>query len=61
MKTMTMYLVLIYAMVVVATSAGAIQHGFDASEHFFTVMGVLNLAFGGYAVYKAWRKENPKE
>ena len=61
MKTITMYLVLIYAMVIVATSAGAIQYGFDASEHFYTVMGALNLVFGGYGIYRAWRKENPKE
>lgn len=60
MKAITMYLVLIYALVIVATSAGAIQYGFDSTEHFYTVVGVLNLVFGGYAIYKAWRKENPK-
>lgn len=60
MKAITMYLVLVYAMVIVATSAGAIQHGCDASAHFYTAMGVLNLVFGGYIIYKVWRKENPK-
>lgn len=56
-----MYALLAYVLVFVATSAGAIQHGFDNAEHFYTAMGVLNLIVGAYASYKVWRSENPKE
>lgn len=55
------YATVLYALVFIAASAGAITHGFDNGEHFFTVMGVLNLIFGGWAAYKVWRGENPKK
>lgn len=56
----TTYAMLIYVVTFIACSAGAIQHGFDANEHFFAVMGVMNLIFGGWGAYKMWRSENPK-
>lgn len=52
MKAITIYLAVVYAFVIVATSAGAIQHGFDASAHFYSVMSALNLVFSGYGLYK---------
>ena len=57
----TFYAVLVYVLVFVAASAGSITHGFDNSEHFFTVVGILNLIFGGWSAYKVWRSENPKQ
>lgn len=57
----TFYAMLIYVVTFIACSAGAIQHGFDANEHFFTAVGVLNLIFGGWAAYKVWRIDNPKQ
>lgn len=61
MKIYMPYVALVYVLVIIAASAGAITHGFDNGEHFFTVMGFLNLAFGGYGAYRIWRSENPKE
>lgn len=57
----TTYAMLIYVVTFIACSAGSIQHGFDANEHFFTVVGGLNLIFGGWAAYKVWRVDNPKQ
>lgn len=54
------YAMLVYVLVFVMASAGAIQHGFDAHEHIFTVAGILNLIFGGWTAYKVWRNDNPK-
>lgn len=61
MKTATIYVALVYVLVIIATSAGCITHGINNAEHFFTVMGVLNLIFGGWGAYKIWRSENPKK
>jgi hypothetical protein len=55
-----LYATVLYALVFIAASAGAITHGFDNGEHFFTVMGVLNLICGGYAIYKVIKSEQPK-
>ena len=60
MKTSSIYLALVYVLVIIATSAGSIYHGVEASEHFYTVMGVLNFIFGCVGAYKIWRSENPK-
>lgn len=56
-----LYATVLYALVFIAASAGAITHGFDNGEHFFTVMGVLNLIFGGWATYKVVKSENPQK
>lgn len=56
-----MYALLVYALVVVATSAGAINYACQNSEHFYTAMGVMNILIGCYSAYKVWRSENPKE
>lgn len=60
MKTSSIYIALVYALVFLTTSVGSIYHGINNSEPFFLVMGVLNLLFGGYGLYKIWRSENPK-
>lgn len=60
MKTSTIYLALVYVLTFIASSVGSIYHGIDNTEHFFTVMGVMNLIFGGWGAYKMWRSENPK-
>ena len=61
MKTSTIYFALIYALVFIAASAGSIYHGVEASEHFYTVIGILNFVFGCFGAYKIWRSENPKK
>lgn len=55
------YATVLYALVFIAASAGAITHGFDNGEHFFTVMGVLNLIFGGWATCKVVKDENSRK
>ena len=56
-----MYATLVYALVFIATSAFAINHGVEGKEYFGVVMGVLNLVAGGYSVYKVVKSENPKQ
>lgn len=56
----TTYAMLVYVLVFIMASAGAIYHGINESEHIFTVAGVLNLIFGGWTAYKVWRNDNPK-
>lgn len=56
----TTYAMLVYVLVFIMASVGAIYHGINASEHIFTVAGVLNLIFGGWTAYKVWRNDNPK-
>jgi len=40
----------------ILASAGAINYAFDCGEHIYTVGGILNLIFGGYGVYRVWKK-----
>ena len=61
MKTSSVYLALVYVLTFVAASAGSIYHGIETSEHFYTIIGVMNLIFGGWGAYKIWRSENPKK
>lgn len=56
----TTYAMLIYVIVFVIASAGAINYGFSAKEHIYTVAGIINLIFGGWTAYKVWRADNPK-
>lgn len=59
MKTSTIYLALVYVLTIIASSVGSVYHGIEASEHFFTVIGILNFGFGCFGAYKMWRSENP--
>lgn len=56
----TTYAMLVYVLVFIIASAGAINYGFKAAEHIYTVAGILNLVFGGWTAYKVWRIDNPK-
>lgn len=60
------FAVLIYVAAFVIASAGAINYAFNYGEHIYTVGGILNLIFGGYGVYRVWKKSwnekyNPKK
>lgn len=57
MKLITPYATLIYVAIVIIATAGSIYHGIEASEHIFTVAGVLNFIFGAWTTYNVWRKE----
>lgn len=49
------FALLVYLIVCVIATAGAIQHGFDAHEHIFTFAGALNLLFAGWTCWKIWK------
>ena len=57
-KTFKLVAFFVYIISVIATSAAALNHAFDTSFHFNTVVGGINLAAGIYAAYH-YAKNNP--
>ena len=57
MKTgiITTFAVLVYIIVCIIATAGAVNHGFKAHEYIFGVAGALNLIFAGLACWKIWK------
>lgn len=59
-SVITTFAMAIYVIVFVIASSGAMNYAFDTKEHIYTVAGLLNLVFGGWSVYNAWKAENNK-
>lgn len=55
------FALLVYLIVCVIATAGAIQHGFDAHEHIFTFAGVANLAFAVWTLLKVWNGKKEEQ
>lgn len=50
--TLRLFAMLVYVVVTIVASVGAINYGVDSAEHIYTVAGVINLLFGGYNAFK---------
>lgn len=50
--TLRLFAMLVYVVVTIIASVGAINYGVDSAEHIYTVAGVINLLFGGYNAFK---------
>ena len=50
--TLRLFAMLVYVVVTIIASVGAINYGVDSAEHIYTVAGVINLLFGGYTAFK---------
>lgn len=50
--TLRLFAMLVYVVVTIIASVGAINYGVDSAEHIYTVAGVINLLFGGYNAIK---------
>ena len=50
--TLRLFAMLVYVVVTIIASVGAINYGIDSAEHIYTVAGVVNLLFGGYTEFK---------
>ena len=48
---------LIWAIIIIAASAGAFNYVSVSGEWFYAVVGIANLALNGYAIYKIFFKK----
>ena len=50
--TLRLFAMLVYVVVTIIASVGAINYGVDSAEHIYTIVGVINFLFGGYNAFK---------
>lgn len=50
--TLRLFAMLVYVVVTIITSVGALNYGMDSTEWIYSVAGVINLLFGGYTAFK---------
>lgn len=50
--TLRLFAMLVYVVVTIIASVGAINYGFDSAEHIYTIAGAMNLLIGCYTAFK---------
>ena len=50
--TLRLFAMLVYVVVTIIASVGAINYGSDSAEHIYIIVGVINFLFGGYNAFK---------
>ena len=59
--TLRLFAMLVYVVVTIIASVGAINYGVDSAEHIYTVAGAMNAVFGIISTIIAYKKNINKQ